>query len=95
MLAGKNSKNCATAEPGERVGLPTRRALLRRLAGLGGVALLGGCTIGSGPDHDDERAPGYRPFAIAELPTEPLALVLSSGGLRGFVHVGVLQALDL
>ncbi|MEZ5741043.1 MAG: patatin-like phospholipase family protein [Burkholderiaceae bacterium] len=28
------------------------------------------------------------------LPADPLALVLSSGGPRGFVHVGVIKALD-
>lgn len=62
-----------------------RRALL--LSTLG--AALGGCDIFPGTPLPDERQPRLVPWA------EParLALVLSSGGPRGFSHIGVLKAL--
>lgn len=62
-----------------------RRALL-----LAGVAGLAGCTLHPDRDHNGTEAPR------AEALRQPLrtAWVLSSGGPRGFVHVGVLKALE-
>ena len=63
----------------------TRRALL-----LAGAASLAGCTLNPDRDHNGPNAPQ----ALA-LPRAPrTAWVFSSGGPRGFVHVGVLKALD-
>jgi NTE family protein len=65
----------------------------RRLLGAGvgaGAALLAGCTLAPDADHAGPDAPREAPLA------RPVgtAWVLSSGGPRGFVHVGVLKALD-
>lgn len=49
-----------------------------------------GCTIDPDRDHDGPDAPHAGPLAT----TPRVAWVLSSGGPRGFVHVGVLKALD-
>lgn len=52
--------------------------------------LLGGCGLDGDSGHDGPDAP-----AAAPLPKEPrVAWVLGSGGPRGFVHVGVIQALQ-
>ena len=49
----------------------------------------GGCALDADRDHTGDDAP-----ASAPLPRQPrVAWVLSSGGPRGFVHVGVLKAL--
>jgi NTE family protein len=58
-------------------------------AGLG-VALLGGCAFSPDEDHSGPDAPREQPLA------RPLgtAWVFSSGGPRGFVHVGVVKALS-
>ncbi len=49
-----------------------------------------GCAVDTDKDHAGEDAP-----AAAPLPRRPrVAWVFSSGGPRGFVHVGVLKALD-
>ena len=49
-----------------------------------------GCAINTDEDHTGEDAPSAGP-----LPRRPrVAWVFSSGGPRGFVHVGVLKALD-
>ena len=62
---------------------PKRRALLL-------AALPAGCALDSDADHTRADAPRAAP-----LPRRPrLAWVLGSGGPRGFVHVGVLKALD-
>ncbi len=54
------------------------------------LALLGGCAWDPDRDHHGDDAP-----ATVALPRQPrTAWVLSSGGPRGFVHVGVLKALD-
>ena len=68
----------------------TSRRQVLRAAGLLMTASLGGCNwltegVFDGADAPDERASGS---------SYPVAWVLSSGGPRGFVHVGVLQALD-
>jgi len=49
-----------------------------------------GCAVDTDKDHAGEDAPSAAP-----LPRRPrVAWVFSSGGPRGFVHVGVLKALD-
>lgn len=62
----------------------------RRVVGLGlGAAALAGCAFSADVDHDGNDAPRELP-----LPRPPrLAWVLSSGGPRGFTHVGVLRAM--
>lgn len=63
----------------------------RQLIGLGlGPALLGGCTLQPDRDHTGPNAPRSQPLARPPR----TAWVFSSGGPRGFVHVGVLKALD-
>lgn len=64
----------------------TRRALALALA----AAWLPGCTLAPDHDHDGPDAPRALPL------TRPvrIAWVLSSGGPRGFVHVGALAALQ-
>ncbi len=65
-----------------------RRTLL--LAGAGAsAAALAACTFTADADHDGDDAP--RAQALARVPR--VAWVLSSGGPRGFTHVGVLRAL--
>lgn len=55
------------------------------------VAILpAACTFSPDRDHDGTDAPRYQ--ALAKPPR--IAWVLSSGGPRGFTHVGVLRALD-
>ena len=69
---------------------PSRR---RAIASAGGAAFgsmaLAGCTFSADTDHDGEDAPREMPLARAPR----VAWVLSSGGPRGFTHVGVLRAL--
>jgi NTE family protein len=65
-------------------------ALKRRSLLLAGVAALAGCTLNPDRDHTGPDAPQALP-----LPRSPrTAWVFSSGGPRGFVHVGVLKALE-
>ena len=61
------------------------------MAGAAGVAGMGisGCTLAPDADHTDDEAP--KVIAFARKPR--VAWVFSSGGPRGFVHVGVLKAL--
>jgi NTE family protein len=64
---------------------------MRRRTWLGAAAAaLTGCTLAPDVDHDQPDAPRAEPLR------QPVrtAWVLSSGGPRGFVHVGVLKALD-
>lgn len=61
-------------------------------AALGTVGLsatFAGCTIAPDRDHNGIDAPQFRPFAR----TFRTAWVFSSGGPRGFVHVGVIKAM--
>jgi NTE family protein len=68
-----------------REGVPRRALLSLALPLMGGV----GCALDVDRDHTGEDAP-----STAALPRKPrVAWVLSSGGPRGFVHVGVLKAL--
>lgn len=60
------------------------------LVAAGSSALAGGCTLDPDADHDGPDAPTSAPLAR----TPRVAWVFSSGGPRGFVHVGVLKALD-
>jgi len=66
---------------------PSRRVMV--LAGAA-AATLAGCTFSPDVDHDGPDAPA--PLAL-DRPVRT-AWVLGSGGPRGFVHVGVLKALD-
>ena len=65
----------------------TRRTLL--LAGTG-MGTLGGCTFS--PDEDNAGADAPRAIPLARAVRT--AWVFSSGGPRGFVHVGVIKALS-
>lgn len=67
--------------------LARRPLLLGTLAGLAG---LGACTLQPDRDHTGPHAPRAQPL---NRPVR-VAWVLSSGGPRGFVHVGVLRALE-
>ena len=72
-----------------------RRSGLRMLSlGLIGLTPLYACTIGAGPNHAGRDAPTTGPIADRLTGGRPFALVLSSGGPRGFVHIGVIEALD-
>ena len=62
----------------------------RRLVLLGGAAALTGCAITPDRNHDGPDAPRAAPL---QRPVHT-AWVLSSGGPRGFTHVGVLKALE-
>jgi NTE family protein len=66
----------------------SRRGLL--IGGSLAAAGLAGCTISSDADHAGPDAPRDAPLA---RPVRT-AWVFSSGGPRGFVHVGVVKALD-
>ena len=63
----------------------TRRAVL-----IGATAWLGGCALDPDTDHAGADAPATTAFARPPR----TAWVLSSGGPRCFVHVGVIKALD-
>lgn len=62
----------------------------RRTMLLGGAAALAGCALTPDRNHDDPDAPWAAPL---QRPVHT-AWVLSSGGARGFTHVGVLKALE-
>ncbi len=64
--------------------------LSRRSWLVAGAATLVGCTLNPDIDQNGPDAPQARP--LAKPPTT--AWVLGSGGPRGFVHVGVLKALN-
>ena len=54
-------------------------------------AISAGCTISADHDHTDSQAPRYEP--VLNRPAR-VAWVFSSGGPRGFVHIGVIKALE-
>ncbi len=66
----------------------TRRGVLAAAAAQ--AAWLSGCAFDPDADHIGPNAPGM----TALLRKPRVAWVLSSGGPRGFVHVGVIKALD-
>jgi len=70
-----------------------RRSHLRSVS-LAALAACTGCTFGSGGNYTAKDAPRNAGISSRLKTDRPLALVLSSGGPRGFVHVGVIQALD-
>ena len=67
----------------------SRRGWLCAAGAAAATRTLGGCTLNPDQDHNGPNAPRAVP-----LQTPPLvAWVFSSGGPRGFVHVGVIKAL--
>ncbi len=67
---------------------------LRRRALLAGAAFsLAGCSFPAHTDFNDDGAPQPLNESAPKVPKAPWALVLGSGGPRGFTHVGVLKAL--
>ena len=78
--------------------VPDRRATRRSVLGAGCALLACAGAADAGPGHgassrlrDPEAAPLGLPIAAPETPR--VAWVFSSGGPRGFVHVGVLKGL--
>lgn len=70
-----------------------RRDVLHGLAVCGSLVagnLLAGCTLITDGNHNGADAPSSQP--LAQVPRT--AWVFSSGGPRGYVHVGVLKALE-
>ena len=68
-----------------------RRDWVGAAAGIAAVAgLSSGCTFAGDADHNAEDAPAEMPI---NRPVR-IAWVLGSGGPRGFVHVGVMRALE-
>ncbi len=65
-----------------------RRSIVGALAC--GVAALGACSLDPDVDHDGDDAPAEGPLAN----TPRIAWVFSSGGPRGIVHVGAIQAME-
>ncbi len=63
---------------------------IARRAWLLGSAAWAGCSLSPDEDHRGADAPAAAPLARAPR----VAWVFSSGGPRGFVHVGVVKALD-
>jgi NTE family protein len=68
---------------------PWPRGPTRRVVVAAGAAWLAGCTLNADADHTGPDAPRSAPLPRPA----PMAWVLSSGGPRGFVHVGVVKAL--
>lgn len=79
--------------PKKEINRGSRRATLRLLSSLG-LLSVGGCTVGAGPNHKGADAPIAAAISDRLQVARPFALVLSSGGPRGFVHIGVIEALD-
>jgi NTE family protein len=69
--------------------LNRRHALTLIASGTG--AFMSGCTISADFDHTDNEVPRFDPSFNHSV---RVAWVFSSGGPRGFVHVGVLKALE-
>lgn len=59
---------------------------------LAAAALLAGCNLGDS-DVGSARMPRFEPAKSGAAPPR-VALVLGSGGPRGFAHIGVLKVLD-
>lgn len=77
-----------------------KRRNFQKLGALASLGLLSGCGPWARLDHRGEQIPRYDPLLLAKKlvdragPKDPIAWVLSSGGPRGFVHVGVYKALE-
>lgn len=71
------------------------KPLTRRGALLGAGAALAGCAVLPDRDHDGPDAPRQQ-LTARPADARPIRTVwvLSSGGPRGFVHVGVIKALE-
>jgi NTE family protein len=69
----------------------TRRRALSLAASLGSSLTFSACTLAPDHDHNGDSAPRYD--SSLNRPAR-MAWVLSSGGPRGFVHVGVIKALE-
>ncbi|OQW90016.1 MAG: hypothetical protein BWK72_01940 [Rhodoferax ferrireducens] len=68
------------------------------ILGCGAAAALGACSLKPGEQQGGQASQGHpadadTPSQVSTGQSYPLAWVLSSGGPRGFVHVGVLKAL--
>lgn len=73
-----------------------RRRLGLFVTAMAALGALPGCAMHNDEDHTSEDAPKARdPERSAPVwPQRIRTLVLSSGGPRGYVHIGVLKALD-
>ncbi len=74
--------------------LPMQRRQLLKTTTFGlwtSAATLAGCSFAPDYNHEGDDAPRFDPAFAQKV---PVAWVLSSGGPRGFVHVGVLKALE-
>ena len=67
---------------------PARRRVIGAAGAAFGFASLPACTFAADADHNGDDAPRVMPLVRAPR----VAWVLSSGGPRGFTHVGVLRA---
>ncbi len=80
----------------------SRRRLLKTagftasLFGLGAIGLctVTGCVRVADIDHNTPDRPRYNPDLWSRVKPGGFSLVLSTGGPRGFVHIGVIKALD-
>lgn len=70
-----------------------RYAVGLAIAGLAACLALYGCNDAI-YDYTGSDAPRYVPVSAANLKRPVVALVMGSGGRRGFAHVGVLKALE-
>ena len=66
-----------------------RRGWLQAAGAAAAAPVLAGCTLNPDKDHNGPNAP--RAMLLSQPPR--VAWVLSSGGPRGFVHVGVIKAM--
>ena len=70
--------------------LLNRRAWLQTAGAGAAFSALSACTFNADKDHNGPDAPRFEPL---QRPVR-IAWVFSSGGPRGFVHVGVIKALE-
>lgn len=71
---------------------PSRPIRVRATVALG-AAFIAGCA-NIPPDYTAADAPRYDPTVVARCAKPCVALVLGSGGPRGFAHIGVLKVLE-
>lgn len=89
-MANAKSTALSSSRPLPLPTLAAATAVLTRRSAVLGAALLTGCALDPDADHTSADVP-----TAAPLPrTARVAWVFSSGGPRGFVHVGVVKALD-